>query len=93
MYKNAYVFWHMGLFSPFMNRPFRGIYHRHLQGRKSAEQETSMLESDWTELLTRRYITEDGNILKYRRENLKSHLVHSSRLGKDALRTNEGKQN
>jgi hypothetical protein len=28
--------------SPYMNRRFEGKYHLHLQGRKSAEQETSV---------------------------------------------------
>jgi hypothetical protein len=35
------IFWDIAPCSPYMNRCFGGTYHRHLQGRKSAEQETS----------------------------------------------------
>jgi hypothetical protein len=39
------IFWDISQCSPYMNRCFGGTYHLHLQGRKSAEQETS--ESRW----------------------------------------------
>jgi hypothetical protein len=38
-------FWDIAPCSPYMNRRFGGTYHFHVQGRKSAEQETS--ESRW----------------------------------------------
>jgi hypothetical protein len=34
--------WDIGVCNPYMNRRFGGTYHLHLQGRKSAEQETSV---------------------------------------------------
>jgi hypothetical protein len=39
------VFWDIAPCSPYMNRCFEGTCHLHLQGQKSAEQETS--ESRW----------------------------------------------
>jgi hypothetical protein len=36
------IFWDIALCSPYMNRRFEGTYHLHLQGRKSAKQQTSM---------------------------------------------------
>jgi hypothetical protein len=36
------IFWDIAPCSPYMNRRFGGTYHFHLQGRKSAEQETSV---------------------------------------------------
>jgi hypothetical protein len=36
------IFWDIAPFNPYVNRSFGGMYHFHLQGRKSAEQETSV---------------------------------------------------
>jgi hypothetical protein len=41
-------FWDTAPCSPYVNRCFRGTYHLHLQGRKSAEQETSLLAGGLT---------------------------------------------
>jgi hypothetical protein len=35
------IFWYIAPCSPYVNRRFEGTYHIHLQGRKSAKQETS----------------------------------------------------
>jgi hypothetical protein len=35
----ADIFWDIAQRSPYLNRPFRGTYYLHLQGRKSAEEE------------------------------------------------------
>jgi hypothetical protein len=37
------VFWDIVLCSRYMNQRFGGNYHLHLQGKKSAEQENSVL--------------------------------------------------
>jgi hypothetical protein len=39
---NAVIFWDKAPFSPYVKRRFSGMYHLHLQGRKSTEQETSL---------------------------------------------------
>jgi hypothetical protein len=39
------LFWDIEPCSPYMSRRFGGLYHLHLQGRKSAEQDTS--ENKW----------------------------------------------
>jgi hypothetical protein len=44
-------------YSRYVNRRFGGTYHLHVQGRKSAEQETSVQQ-----VARQRYIQEDGNI-------------------------------
>jgi hypothetical protein len=36
------IFWDIPPCSPYLNQRFGGMYHLHLQGRKSAEQETSV---------------------------------------------------
>jgi hypothetical protein len=36
------IIWNLASYSPFMNRRFEEKYHLHPQGRKSAEQETSV---------------------------------------------------
>jgi hypothetical protein len=36
------IFWDIALCSLYMNWHFEGTYHLHLQGRKSAEEETSV---------------------------------------------------
>jgi hypothetical protein len=41
---NVIVFWDISPCSPYVNRRFGGTYHLHLQGRKSAEQETSVYQ-------------------------------------------------
>jgi hypothetical protein len=42
------VFWDIAQCSPNANRRFEGTYQLHLQGRKSAEQETSVRQVDIT---------------------------------------------
>jgi hypothetical protein len=37
------IFWDIASYNPYMNQHFGRTYHPHLQGRKSAEQETSMI--------------------------------------------------
>jgi hypothetical protein len=37
------ILWDIAQFIPYMNRCFGGMYYFHLQGRKSTEQETSLL--------------------------------------------------
>jgi hypothetical protein len=54
---NVAIFWDIMLCSPYVNRRLGGTYYFHLQDRKSAEQETSVQQ------VTRRYISENGNIL------------------------------
>jgi hypothetical protein len=44
------IFWNIAQCSPYVNQRFGGTYHLHLQGRKSEEQETSMLAGGQTEL-------------------------------------------
>jgi hypothetical protein len=39
---NVAIFWNMAPCSPYVNRRFEATYNLHLQGRKSAEQETSV---------------------------------------------------
>jgi hypothetical protein len=39
---NPAIFWDIAPFSPYVNQCFGGTYHFHLQGRKSAEHETSV---------------------------------------------------
>jgi hypothetical protein len=39
---NVATFWDIPPCSPYVNRRFRGTYHLHLQGSKSAEQETGV---------------------------------------------------
>jgi hypothetical protein len=38
---NVAIFWDVTLCSPYVNQRFVGTYHPYIQGRKSAEQETS----------------------------------------------------
>jgi hypothetical protein len=40
--KNVAIFWDVALYSPNVNRRFGGTYRLHHQGKKSAEQETSV---------------------------------------------------
>jgi hypothetical protein len=40
--KNVQIFWDVAPYRLFVNRHFGGKYHLHLQGRKSAEQETGV---------------------------------------------------
>jgi hypothetical protein len=42
MWYDVAIFWDIAPSTPYVNRRFGGTYHLHLQGRKSAEQETSM---------------------------------------------------
>jgi hypothetical protein len=44
------IFWDIAPRSPYINRPFGGMFDLHLQGRKSAKQETS--ESRWLGRMT-----------------------------------------
>jgi hypothetical protein len=46
------VFWEITPYSPYMNPRFIGMYHFHLQGGKSAEQETIVAFSRWLGLAT-----------------------------------------
>jgi hypothetical protein len=39
---NVAIFWAIAPCSAYVNKRFGGTYHLHLQGRKSAEQETSL---------------------------------------------------
>jgi hypothetical protein len=39
---NVAIFWDIQSCSPYVNRRFGGTFHLHLQGRKSAEQDTSV---------------------------------------------------
>jgi hypothetical protein len=68
---NAAIFWDIAQCNPYVNRLFGGTYHLHIQGRKSAEQETRaqqvvrLIPSSETSIhirTTQRYIPEDGNI-------------------------------
>jgi hypothetical protein len=36
------IIWDIAPWIPYVDRPFGGVYHLHLRGRKSAEQETSV---------------------------------------------------
>jgi hypothetical protein len=36
------IFWDIAMYSWYVNQHFRGMYHVHLQGSNSAEQETSV---------------------------------------------------
>jgi hypothetical protein len=40
---NVDIFWHIAPCSTYVNRRFRGIYDIHLEGKNSAEQETSVV--------------------------------------------------
>jgi hypothetical protein len=40
---NVAIFWDVEPCGPYMNRRFGGTHHLHIQGRKSAEQETSVI--------------------------------------------------
>jgi hypothetical protein len=55
----------------YVNRRFVGMHRLHLQGRESTEV-THSFETSVHIQTTRRCIPEDGNIHKYRSENLKS---------------------
>jgi hypothetical protein len=57
VFMNAAIFSNIVLCSPYVNRRFRGMYYLHVQGRKSAEQQSSV-----EQVATLRYIPEDGNI-------------------------------
>jgi hypothetical protein len=85
---NIAIFWDTSPYSPYVNRRFGGMHHLHLQGRKSAEQKTSLqqvfrqtlkledIRSSETAVhiqTTRRYIPEDDNVHNYRCENLKAY--------------------
>jgi hypothetical protein len=39
---NIAIFWDIAPCIPYVNQRFGGTYHLHLQGQKSAEQETSL---------------------------------------------------
>jgi hypothetical protein len=39
---NVAIFWDIAPCSPYVNQRFGGTYHLYLQGKKSAEQETSV---------------------------------------------------
>jgi hypothetical protein len=39
---NVAIFWDIEPCSPYVDRRFGGTYHLHFQGRKSADQETSV---------------------------------------------------
>jgi hypothetical protein len=56
---NVAIFWDIVLLSPYVNRRFEEINHLHLQGRKSAVQESSVQQ---VARPTRRHIPENGNI-------------------------------
>jgi hypothetical protein len=55
---NVAIIRDIALCSPYVSRCFGGTYHLHLQGRKSAMEETS----DHQVARARHYISEDGNI-------------------------------
>jgi succinylglutamate desuccinylase len=77
------MFWDIAPCSRYMNRRFGGTYHLHLQGRKSAEKETS--EGRWLGRITpkHRFIyrlhgaisQKMANFRNYRFKNLKSYLL------------------
>jgi hypothetical protein len=53
---NVMIFWDTAPCSPYANRRFRGKYYLHLQGKKSAEQETSLQQVD-RNLLPRSFLS------------------------------------
>jgi hypothetical protein len=52
---NVTILWDIAPCSPYVNRRFKGTYHLHLQGRKSAGQETS-IEQVARQLLHARFL-------------------------------------
>jgi hypothetical protein len=73
------TFWDTAPCTPYVNRCFGGIYHFHLQGRKSAEEETGVqkMAEDRGDAFLRsvcshtdyRTVPRVGNIHNYRCEN------------------------
>jgi hypothetical protein len=63
IYSNLSTFWTITPYSTYVNRRFGGMHHLHIQGRKSAEQQTSVQQMardigehmDHTALYSRRW--------------------------------------
>jgi hypothetical protein len=47
---NIAIFWHIGSCSPYTNRSFGEIYYFHLQGRKSAKEESTVQQPSYLPL-------------------------------------------